>query len=330
MYAITLNGFGDPEVMQWAHVDDLPPPGPGEVAIDVVAAGVNRADVMQRMGLYPPPPGVSEIPGLEVSGVIAEVGAGVTEWAPGDAVCALLAGGGYAERVNVAASQVLPVPAGISVTAAAALPEAAATVWSNVVMVGGLKRGQTLLIHGGGSGIGTHAIQVGRALGANVAVTAGTQFKLGRCGELGAQTLINYREQDFPAVVNAEYPGANVILDIMGGSYLAKNVEALAENGHLTIIGLQGGASAELNLGALLFKRGSVHATNLRRRPEQGPGSKAEIIAELRQRLWPMIAQGAVAPVVAAEVPITDATEAHKLLDSAQTVGKVLLTVREP
>lgn len=330
MYAITLNGFGDPEVMEWAQVDDLPAPGPGEVAIDVVAAGVNRADAMQRMGLYPPPPGASEIPGLEVSGVVAEVGAGVEDWAPGDAVCALMAGGGYAERVNVPATQVLPVPQGVSVTAAAALPEAAATVWSNVVMTGDLQRGQTLLIHGGGSGIGTHAIQVGRAMGANVAVTAGTQFKLERCRDLGAQTLINYREQDFPAVVNAEYSGANVILDIMGGSYLPKNVEALAENGHLTIIGLQGGATAELNLGALLFKRGSVHATNLRRRPEQGPGSKAEIITELRRQLWPMIAEGAVAPVVAAEVPITDAAEAHKLLDSAQTVGKVLLNVREP
>jgi len=330
MYAITLNGFGDPEVMEWAQVDDLPAPGPGEVAIDVVAAGVNRADAMQRMGLYPPPPGASEIPGLEVSGVVAEVGAGVEDWAPGDAVCALMAGGGYAERVNVPATQVLPVPQGVSVTAAAALPEAAATVWSNVVMTGGLQRGQTLLIHGGGSGIGTHAIQVGRAMGANVAVTAGTQFKLERCRDLGAQTLINYREQDFPAVVNAEYSGANVILDIMGGSYLPKNVEALAENGHLTIIGLQGGATAELNLGALLFKRGSVHATNLRRRPQQGPGSKAEIITELRRQLWPMIAEGAVAPVVAAEVPITDAAEAHKLLDSAQTVGKVLLNVREP
>ncbi|KLO26500.1 NAD(P)H-quinone oxidoreductase [Mycolicibacter heraklionensis] len=330
MYAITLNGFGDPEVMEWAHVDDLPPPGAAEVAIDVVAAGVNRADVMQRMGFYPPPPGVSEVPGLEVSGVIADVGAGVSDWEPGDAVCALLAGGGYAERVNVAATQVLPVPEGVSVTAAAALPEAAATVWSNVVMVGGLEPGQTLLIHGGGSGIGTHAIQVGRAIGANVAVTAGSQSKLERCRELGAQTLINYREQDFPAVVNAEYAGANVILDIMGGSYLAKNVEALTENGHLTIIGLQGGATAELNLGALLFKRGSVHVTNLRRRPEQGRGSKAEIITELRRQLWPMIAEGAVAPVVAAEVPITEAAEAHKLLDSSETVGKVVLTVREP
>lgn len=330
MYAITFNGFGGPEVMEWTQVDDLPAPGPGQVAIDVVAAGVNRADVMQRMGFYPPPPGVSDVPGLEVSGYVAEVGAGVHDWAPGDAVCALLAGGGYAERVNVAASQVLPVPEGVDVSAAAALPEAAATVWSNVVMTGGLQTGQTLLVHGGGSGIGTHAIQVGRALGANVAVTAGSQFKLDRCRDLGAQTLINYRDQDFPAVVNSEYSGANVILDIMGGRYLAKNVEALAENGRLTIIGLQGGATAELNLGALLFKRGSVHVTNLRRRPEQGPGSKAEIITELRRHLWPLIAEGAVTPVVAAEVPITDAAEAHKLLDSNETVGKVLLVVREP
>ncbi|MEU6559523.1 NAD(P)H-quinone oxidoreductase [Nocardia nova] len=330
MYAVTLDGFGGPEVMKWAEVDDLPAPGPGEVAIDVVAAGVNRADVMQRSGYYPPPPGASEILGLEVSGIIAAVGAGVAEWAPGDAVCALLAGGGYAERVNVAATQVLPVPDGVSITAAAALPETAATVWSNVVMTGGLSGGQVLLIHGGGSGIGTHAIQVGRALGADVAVTAGSRSKLERCRELGAQTLINYHEQDFAAVVNSEYPGANVILDIMGGSYLERNVDSLAENGHLTIIGLQGGATAEVNLGALLFKRGSIHVTNLRRRPETGPGSKGEIIGELRAKLWPRIDDGTVVPVVSAEVPVTDVAEAHALLDSGDTVGKVLLTIREP
>lgn len=327
MHAITLDGFGDPDVMAWTEVDDPGPPGPGEVTIDVVAAGVNRADVMQRQGFYPPPAGASETLGLEVSGVIAAVGAEVTGWSPGDAVCALLAGGGYAQRVTVAASQVLPVPAGVSVTAAAALPEAAATVWSNVMMAGGLQQGQTLLIHGGGSGIGTHAIQVARAIGAAVAVTAGSAAKLQRCRELGAQTLINYRDQDFPAVVNAEHGGADVILDIMGASYLAKNVEALAENGHLTIIGLQGGASAELDLGAMLFKRASLHVTNLRRRPERGPGSKGEIISELRDRLWPLIAEGAVGPVVGAEFPITEAAEAHRLLDSGETVGKVLLTI---
>ncbi|TQM33491.1 NAD(P)H-quinone oxidoreductase [Nocardia bhagyanarayanae] len=330
MYAVTLDSFGAPEVMKWARVDDPPAPGPGEVAIDVVAAGVNRADVMQRYGLYPPPPGASEILGLEVSGFVAEVGAGVADWRPGDAVCALLAGGGYAERVNVPATQVLPVPEGVGMTAAAALPEAAATVWSNLVMTAGLRSGHALLIHGGGSGIGTHAIQVGRALGARVAVTAGSQFKLERARELGANTLVNYREEDFADVMTTEYSGANVILDIMGGSYLNKNVEALADDGHLTIIGLQGGATAELNLAALLGKRGSIHVTNLRRRPQRGPGSKAEIITELRERLWPLISDGTVVPVVSAQVPITDVAEAHPLLDSPETVGKVVLTVREP
>ncbi|GBE63935.1 putative quinone oxidoreductase [Mycobacterium sp. MFM001] len=330
MYAIALDGYGGPEVMAWAQVDDLPAPGPGEVAIDVAAAGVNRADVMQRQGFYPPPPGASEILGLEVSGVIAEVGADVGDWRPGDAVCALLSGGGYAERVNVAATQLLPVPEGVSLTAAAALPEAAATVWSNLVMTAGLRSGQVALIHGGGSGIGTHAIQVGRALGAHVAVTAGSQYKLDRCRELGAQTLINYHEQDFAKVVTDQLGGANAILDIMGGSYLQRNVEALAEDGHLTIIALQGGATAELNLGLLLFKRGSVHVTNLRRRPQDGPGSKAEVISALRQGLWPLISDGAVVPVVSAEVPITDAGEAHTLLDSPKTIGKVVLTVGQP
>lgn len=330
MFAITLNGSGGPEVMAWSQVDDVPAPGPGEVAIDVAAAGVNRADVMQRQGFYPPPPGASDILGLEVSGVIADVGDDVDDWRPGDAVCALLSGGGYAERVNVAATQVLPVPDGVSLTAAAALPEAAATVWSNLVMTAGLRSGQVALIHGGGSGIGTHAIQVSRALGAHVAVTAGSQYKLDRCRELGAQTLINYHDQDFAKVVTDELGGANAILDIMGGSYLQRNVEALAEDGHLTIIALQGGATAELNLGLLLFKRGSVHVTNLRRRPQDGPGSKAEVISALRQGLWPLISDGAVAPVVCAEVPISDAGEAHTLLDSPKTVGKVVLTVGQP
>ncbi|KAA0021371.1 NAD(P)H-quinone oxidoreductase [Antrihabitans cavernicola] len=330
MYAVTLDGFGGPEVLAWAQVDDLPAPGPGEVTIDVAAAGVNRADVMQRGGFYPPPPGASEILGLEVSGVIAEVGPGVQDWQPGDAVCALLAGGGYAEKVIAPASQLLPVPEGVSLTAAAALPEAAATVWSNLVMTAGLHSGQVLLIHGGASGIGTHAIQVGRALGARVAVTAGSQAKLDRCRELGATTLIDYHDQDFVTVVSDEYSGADVILDIMGGSYLQRNVDTLAEGGQLTIIGLQGGATAELNLGALLSKRGSVHVTNLRRRPAHGPGSKAAIITEVRKHLWPLVSDGTVMPIVSAEVPITDVASAHPLLDSPATVGKVVLTVREP
>ncbi|MFJ4656207.1 NAD(P)H-quinone oxidoreductase [Nocardia sp. NPDC088792] len=330
MYAVTLDGFGGPEVMKWAEVADLPAPGPGEVAIDVVAAGVNRADLLQRQGLYPPPPGASETLGLEVSGVVAEVGAGVRDWRPGDVVCALLSGGGYAERVNAPASQILPVPEGLDVSAAAALPEVAATVWSNLVMRAGMHGGQLLLIHGGGSGIGTHAIQVARALGARVAVTAGSQFKLDRCRELGATTLINYREQDFVTVLRSEYPGADIILDVMGASYLERNVEALAEDGHLVIIGMQGGVKAEVNLGVLVSKRGSIHATNLRRRPEHGHGSKAEIISELRRHLWPLISDGTVVPVVSAELPVTDVAEAHRLLDSDESVGKVVLAIREP
>ncbi|MEU1206402.1 NAD(P)H-quinone oxidoreductase [Nocardia sp. NPDC005825] len=329
MYAVTLDGFGGPEVMKWAQVDDLPAPGPGEVAIDVTAAGVNRADLLQRQGLYPPPTGASEILGLEVSGTVAEVGPGVRDWRPGDRVCALLSGGGYAERVNAPASQLLPVPDGLDVAAAAALPEAAATVWSNLVMTAGMHSGQLLLIHGGGSGIGTHAIQVARALGARVAVTAGSQFKLDRCAELGATVLINYREHDFVTTLHSEYPGADIILDNMGASYLKRNVEALAEDGHLVVIGMQGGVQAELNLGVLLGKRGSVHATNLRRRPEHGRGSKAEIISELRRHLWPLISDGTVAPVVSAEVPVTEVARAHRLLDSEETVGKVILQIRE-
>ncbi|CAM2941342.1 NAD(P)H-quinone oxidoreductase [Skermania piniformis] len=331
MHAVTLSGFGGPEVMAWTEVADVPAPGPGEITIEVAAAGVNRADVMQRAGFYPPPPGTGDILGLEVSGVVAAVGTDVDEFsagdfAVGDRVCALLAGGGYAERVNVPATQVLPVPRGVDLIAAAALPEAAATVWSNVVMTAGLRGGQRLLIHGGGSGIGTHAIQIGRALGAEVAVTAGTGYKLERCAELGATTLIDYHEQNFADVIG-ELGGANVILDIIGAGYLSRNVAALATGGQLTIIGLQGGATAELDLGATLFKRASIHVTNLRRRPRTGAGSKAEIVAEVRRRVWPLIEGGSVRPVVAATLPITDVARAHTELDSPRSVGKVLLTV---
>ncbi|MEG8177014.1 NAD(P)H-quinone oxidoreductase [Nocardia terpenica] len=327
MHAVILDGFGGPEVLRWAEAPDPPAPGPGEVAIDVVAAGVNRADLLQRQGFYPPPPGASEILGLECSGVIAAVGPGVTEWQPGDRVCALLSGGGYAERVVAPEGQVLPVPEGLDLVAAAALPEVAATVWSNVVMRAGLRAGQLLLIHGGGSGIGTHAIQVAVALGARVAVTAGSQYKLDRCKELGASILINYREEDFVAVLG-EFGGADVILDNMGAAYLERNVDTLAEDGQLCIIGMQGGVRGEVNLSALLGKRGTVHATNLRRRPATGRSSKAEIIAELRRHLWPLIADGTVVPVVHAEVPTSEAARAHELPDSAETVGKVLLRIR--
>ncbi|MEU7763842.1 NAD(P)H-quinone oxidoreductase [Nocardia sp. NPDC049190] len=333
MRAINLNGFGGPEVMQWSAAAD-PTPGHGEVLIEVAAAGVNRADQMQRQGHYPPPAGASEVLGLECSGVVAELGDGVHEWQVGDRVCALLSGGGYAERVAVPATQVLPVPDGLDLGAAAGLPEVAATVWSNLVMTAGLHANQLVLIHGGGSGIGTHAIQVATALGARVAVTAGTVEKLTRCAELGASVLINYRDDDFVAAVRAEQsaadgPGADIILDLMGASYLARNVEALAAHGQLVVIGMQGGISAELNLGALLRKWGTIHATNLRARPSTGVGGKAEIITELTRHLWPLIADGTVVPVIGAELPIDQAAEAHRLLNSGEIFGKVILRVQD-
>ncbi|WP_330251208.1 NAD(P)H-quinone oxidoreductase [Nocardia sp. NBC_00565] len=333
MRAIKLNGFGGPEVMEWGEVAD-PAPGHGEVLIEVAAAGVNRADLLQRQGFYPPPAGGSEVLGLECSGVIAEVGDGVRDWQVGDRVCALLSGGGYAEKVVVAATQVLPVPDGLDLAAAAGLPEAAATVWSNLVMTAGLHAGQLVLIHGGGSGIGTHAIQVAVSQGARVAVTAGSADKLKRCRELGASVLINYREDDFVAAIRAEEsgvggPGADIILDIMGAAYLARNVEALAQHGQLVVIGMQGGVTAELNLGALLSKWGTIHANNVRNRPATGANSKAAIIAELHRHLWPLIADGTIVPVIHAELPITEAPEAHRLLDASEIFGKVVLNIHD-
>ncbi len=328
--AINLNGFGGPEVMEWSDAPD-PVPGHGEVLIDVAAAGVNRADLLQRRGLYAPPPGTTAVPGLECSGVIAAVGEGVRDWSAGDRVCALLSGGGYAEKVVVPAGQVLPVPDGLDLAAAAALPEVAATVWSNLVLTAGLHSGQLLLIHGGGSGIGTHAIQVADRLGARVAVTAGSAAKLARCAELGASVLINYREHDFVDLIRAEHglggPGADIILDNMGAAYLGRNVAALALDGQVLVIGMQGGVNAELNLGELMAKRGTVRATKLRDRPATGRGSKADIIAEVRAHVWPLLETGAVVPVVHAEVPVAEAARAHELLDDHDTFGKVILRI---
>ncbi|MFD3510500.1 NAD(P)H-quinone oxidoreductase [Nocardia sp. NPDC058666] len=327
MYAIELNGFGGPEVMEWTVAVD-PEVGPGEVLVEVVAAGVNRADVMQRKGFYPPPADASSILGLECSGTIVALGAGVTDWQVGDRVCALLAGGGYAQYAAVPATQLLPVPAGMDLVAAAGLPEVAATVWSNLVLTAGLRAGQLVLIHGGGGGIGTQAIQVARGLGARVAVTAGSDEKLAKCAELGAQILINYRTEDFVTVL-ADQGGADVILDNMGAVYLERNVEALAPHGQLVIIGMQGGNTGSLNIGALLRKWGTVHATNVRSRPRQGPGSKAEIIAAVRSQVWPQVAAGEIVPVISAELPITEAARGQELLDEAGAFGKVILKVRD-
>lgn len=312
--------------LSWQEVPDAAA-GPGEVLIEVAAAGVNRADVLQAAGKYPPPPGASDIIGMEVSGVIADAGEGVTDWAAGQQVCALLAGGGYAEYVAVPAGQVLPVPDGVDLVDAAGLPEVACTVWSNLVMVAHLGKGQVLLVHGGGSGIGSHAIQVARALGARVAVTAGSAEKLEFCRELGAEITINYRDEDFVARLHQETEGADVIFDIMGASYLDRNIDALATDGQLVIIGMQGGLKGELNIGKLLAKRARVIGTTLRARPVTGPNSKTEIVQAVRTSVWPMIAEGRVRPIIGARLPIQQAGEAHQQLVGGKVTGKIVLTV---
>lgn len=307
----------------WDAVPD-PVPGEGEVLVEVAASAVNRADVLQRQGFYEPPPGASRYPGLECSGRIAEIGPGVGGWSVGDEVCALLSGGGYAEKVAVPAGQLLPLPEGVGLTEAAALPEVTCTVWSNVFMVAHLRPGETLLVHGGSSGIGTMAIQLAKAVGAKVAVTAGSKEKLERCAELGADILVNYREQDFVAEVREATggAGADVILDNMGAKYLDRNVKALAVNGRLAIIGMQGGVKGELNIGALLAKRAAISATSLRARPLS---EKAAIVAAVREHVWPLLSGGHVRPVVDRELPMREAAEAHRLLEESGHVGKILL-----
>jgi putative PIG3 family NAD(P)H quinone oxidoreductase len=304
-----------PGQLQWAQVPD-PVPGPDEVLIDVVATAVNRADLMQVAGHYPPPPGAPPYPGLECSGVVA-VAAG--PWQVGDEVCALLAGGGYAERVAAPVGHVLPVPAGWDVASAAALPEVACTVWSNLTMVAGLRAGETLLLHGGGSGIGTFAIQYAKALGARVVTTA-RAAKHERLRALGADECLDYTTDDFATV------GADVVLDIVGASYLERNVKALATGGRLVIIGLQGGRRAELDLGALLTKRAMVAGTTLRSRPAV---EKAAIVAGVRRDVWPLLESGAIRPVIDRTLPVTEAAAAHQVVAASEHFGKVLLVVNE-
>lgn len=325
MRAIVVDDSGQ---LDFREVPD-PSAGPGEVLLAVTAAGVNRADLLQAAGKYPPPPGASAILGLEVSGVVADVGAGVTDLAVGQPVCALLAGGGYAQYVTVPAGQVMPVPTGIELTDAAALPEVACTVWSNLVTAAGLRPGEVVLVHGGASGVGTHAIQVARELGAVVAVTAGSADKLALCADLGAEVLINYRDEDFTERMRQATGGggADVILDIMGAAYLDRNLAALATDGRLVIIGMQGGVSAELSIGALIGRRLTVMGTALRGRPADGPHGKSAIVDDVVASVWPMIAAGRVRPVIGARLPIEQAGEAHRLLGSGETSGKILLTV---
>ncbi len=314
--------------LRWQHVPDITA-GPGEVLVKVAAAGVNRADLLQAAGLYPPPPGASELLGMEVSGVIEAVGDDVADWSPGQEVCALLAGGGYAEYVAVPAGQLLPHPAGLDLVDSAGVPEVACTVWSNLVMTAHLREGQLLLMHGGASGVGSHAIQVARALGAQVAVTAGSQGKLDFCRELGAEILINYRDEDFVARLHeaTDGRGADVIFDIMGAAYLDRNIDALATEGRLVIIGMQGGVKGELNIGKLMGKRAHVIGTTLRARPTNGPNSKSEVVAAVTESVWPMIADGRVRPIIGARVPIQQAGEAHRMLSAGEVTGKIVLTI---
>lgn len=326
MQAITIPTPGeDVEALVLAEVPD-PTPAPGEVVIDVAAAGVNRADLLQRRGFYPPPPGASPLPGLEVAGIVSQVGAEVSTWRVGQEVCALLTGGGYAQKVAVPAGQVLPVPSGLSLVEAAGLPEVACTVWSNVFMTAHLRPGEVVLFHGGSSGIGTMGIQLAREVGATVAVTASSAAKLDACRELGAEILIDYRTADFVEEIKAATGGrgADVILDLIGAKYLTRNVTALATNGRLVIIGLQGGIKAELNIGALLAKRGAVIATSLRGRPEE---EKAAIVAAVREHVWPLIEAGRVVPLVHDTVPLAEAARAHRILEEGHHIGKVVLTV---
>jgi NADPH2:quinone reductase len=323
MYAITIREPGAPDVLEWTEEPD-PQPKPGEVLIDIVASGVNRADLAQREGHYPPPPGASTILGLECSGVITKIGEGAEGWRVGDQVCALLAGGGYAERVAVPAAQILPIPAGVHLVDAAGLPEVMCTVWSNIVMEAGLRSGELLLVHGGSGGIGTAAIQIGKAIGARVAATAGSPEGLKLCRDLGADLAINYRDQDFVEEVR-QFGGADVILDNMGGSYLERNLAALATDGRLAVIGMQGGRTGEINLGRLLAKRARISVLGLRGRPVDGPHGKAAIIQDVRQHLWPIIEEGWVHVVVDHRIPLPEAADAHASLEAGGVRGKILL-----
>jgi putative PIG3 family NAD(P)H quinone oxidoreductase len=326
MHAVVITEPGDPDVLRWTEVED-PVPGPGEVLVDVAACGVNRADLMQRQGFYPPPPGAPPYPGLECSGTVASTGPGVTGWQPGDRVCALLSGGGYAEKVAVPVGQLFPAPASIGVTEAAAFPETTCTVYSNVCTGARLAQGETLLVHGGASGIGTTAIQLAKQAGATVAVTAGSAEKLATCRELGADILINYREDDFVQRTReaTDGRGADVILDIIGAAYLARNVNALATDGRIVIIGLQGGRKAELDLSALMAKRGTIMATTLRARPA---AQKAAIVSAVRENVWPLIDAGKIRPVIYRELPMSQAPEAHRIMAASAHTGKILLRAR--
>jgi putative PIG3 family NAD(P)H quinone oxidoreductase len=325
MRAVFADGAGGPEVLVVRELPD-PEPGPDEVVLEVAAAGLNRADLLQRQGFYPPPPGASDVLGMECSGTVAAVGDGVEGWAVGDQACALLSAGAYATHVTVPAGQLMPVPAGAGLVEAAALPEVACTVWSNVFMLAHLAADEVLLVHGGAGGIGSFAIQLASAAGARVFTTAGTPDKRAFCESLGAERAVDYKEEDFVAVLKEATGGrgADVVLDNMGASYLKRNVDVLATEGRLVVIGMQGGSKGELDLNALLRKRGAVLATTLRARPAE---EKAAICASVVEHVWPLVADGAVKPIVEGTIPLDDVRRAHELMESGSHTGKILLTV---
>lgn len=325
MRAVIVTEPGDPEVLEVQEVPD-PEPKPGEVLIKVAATGINRADLLQRQGNYPPPHGAPPYLGMECSGTVAELGEGVTGWKVGDEVCALLAGGGYAELVAAPAGQLMPVPAGVALVDAAALPETTCTVWSMAFGAGRLRPGESLLVHGGTSGIGTMAIQLAQQRDTRVFATAGTPRKVEFCRELGADVAINYRDEVFDDRVLNETDGrgVDVILDNMGALYLPRNMRALAPGGRLVVLGLQGGRMGEIDLGTLLAKRATVLAAGLRARP---PEEKGKIVADTVANVWPLIESGAVRPIIDRILTLDDATEAHRLVESSEHIGKVLLRV---
>lgn len=323
MRAVITSEAGGPDVLSIGDVPD-PDPGPGEVLLEVAATAINRADLLQRQGHYPPPPGASDIIGLECSGTVVALGEGVEDWSIGDEACALLAGGGYAEKVAVPVGQLMPIPQGVDLITAASLPEVACTVWSNVFMVGHLQPGESFLVHGGAGGIGNSAIQLAKAYGARVLTTCGTEEKAEFCRSLGADVAINYREEDFVEVIGKA--GVDVILDNMGAKYLPRNVQALATSGRLVIIGMQGGMKGELDIGTLLRKRAAVAATSLRGRPTE---EKAAICASVVEHVWPLVAEGSYRPIVHSTRPLAEVASAHELMESSEHTGKIVLTVAD-
>ncbi len=322
MLAMAIYQPGGPDVLQPVSVP-VPVPGHGQIIIRLAYAGVNRPDALQRAGSYAPPPSASPLPGLEGSGTVVEVGPGVTRWKIGDKVCALLPGGGYAEYAACHEAHALPIPPGMSLRDAAGLPETCFTVWSNIVMRGGLRAGERFLVHGGSSGIGTTAIQIARALGARVFATAGTEKKCKACEDLGAERCFNYRDEDFLAEAK-KIGGFDLILDMVGGSYLPKNIKALADDGRLVQIAFLQGAKVELNFAEVMMRRLTITGSTLRPQSDQ---AKARIATQVEAHIWPLIARGAFKVVVDSEYPLSEAPAAHWRLESSGHVGKILLKV---